>query len=294
MNRVTRSPVRNRRQFLTTTIETAAASSFGSLITRGAGLPYTPHARTPHAATQPAARSDEKWWVQRQKRINLRLSEGNVDAVIIGDSITEGWEHHHGIAVWDAFYGHRRIVNLGFGGDQTQHVLWRLDHSDFSKMAPKVAFVMIGTNNLGAGHSVPQIVDGILALVERLRQKLPNARIVMHGILCREPNPNDAGRQQAAAVNQALVTLAVPHGFEMLDLAVSFRRSGYDTRSRTYVSPPDAPIHAGVLRGRSTYPVLRYSGKVDGTNRFGDAGRTCAHREFESLGDDISCRQEAA
>ena len=222
MNRAKRSPVRNRRQFLTTTIEIAAASSFGSLVTRGADLPYTPHARTPHAATQPAARSDEKWWVQRQKRINLRLSEGNVDAVIIGDSITEGWEHHHGIAVWDAFYGHRRIVNLGFGGDQTQHVLWRLDHSDFSKMAPKVAFVMIGTNNLGAGHSVPQIVDGILALVERLRQKLPNARIVMHGILCREPNPNDAGRQQAAAVNQALVTLAAPHGFEMLDLAGSF------------------------------------------------------------------------
>lgn len=222
MNHAKRSPVRSRRQFLAATFEAAAASSLGVLTTRGADPPNNTDAGTPHAATQPAARSDEKWWVQRQERINRRLSRGNVDAVIIGDSITEGWEHHHGLAVWDAFYGHRRIINLGFGGDQTQHVLWRLDHSDFSNISPKAAFVMIGTNNLGAGHPVPQIVDGILAIVERLRHKLPKVRIIMHGILCRGPKPDDAGRQQAVAVNQALAKLAAPRGFEMLDPAGSF------------------------------------------------------------------------
>ncbi len=222
MNDTNASSVQSRRQFLTGTLEAAAAASFGVMTTRGADPQNTTAAGTPHAATQPAARRDEKWWMHRQERIDRRLARGNVDAFFIGDSITEAWEHHHGLAVGDAFYGHRQIVNLGFGGDQTQHVLWRLDHSDFTKIQPKAAFVMIGTNNLGAGHSVPQIVDGILTIVERLRQKLPNARVVVHGILCRGPKPDDAGRQQALAVNQALDKLAAPRGFEMLDLAESF------------------------------------------------------------------------
>ena len=192
------------------------------LLAFGAASQNTTSAGTSQVTTQPVPRSGEKWWVQRQERINRRLSEGNVDAVFIGDSITEAWEHYHGLAVWDAFYGHRQIVNLGFGGDQTQHVLWRLDHSHFAGISPKAAFVMIGANNISAGHSVPQIVDGILAIVERLHEKLPTARIIMHGVLCRGQKPDDAGRQKAVAVNQALAKLAAPRGFEMRDLAESF------------------------------------------------------------------------
>lgn len=192
------------------------------LLPFGAASQNTTSAGTSPVTTQPVPRSDEKWWVQRQERINRRLSEGNVDAVFIGDSITEAWEHYHGLAVWDAFYGHRRIVNLGFGGDQTQHVLWRLDHADSARISPKVAFVMIGANNISAGHSVPQVVDGILAIVERLHANLPTARIIMHGVLCRGQKPDDAGRQKAVAVNQALAKLAEQRGFEMRDLTESF------------------------------------------------------------------------
>ena len=192
------------------------------LLAFAAASQNTTGAETSQVTTQPVPRSGEKWWGQRQERINRRLSEGNVDAVFIGDSITEAWEHYHGLGVWDAFYGHRQIVNLGFGGDQTQHVLWRLDHSHFAGISPKAAFVMIGANNISAGHSVPQIIDGILAIVERLHEKLPTARIVMHGVLCRGQKPDDAGRQKALAVNQALAKLAAQRGFEMCDLAESF------------------------------------------------------------------------
>ena len=196
-----------------------------ALLAFGAASQNATSAETSRVTTQPVPRSGEKWWVQRQERINRRLSERNVDAVFIGDSITEAWEHYHGLAVWDAFYSHRRIVNLGFGGDQTQHVLWRLDHSHFAGISPKAAFVMIGVNNISAGHSVPQIVDGILAIVERLHANLPTARIIMHGVLCRGQKPDDAGRQKAVAVNQALAKLAEQRGFEMRDLAENFLNS---------------------------------------------------------------------
>jgi len=192
------------------------------LVALGALEQETAKAEPSHVAIRAMPRSGEKWWVQRQERIERRLRKGEVDAIFIGDSITEAWEHYHGRAVWEAFYGRRQVVNLGFGGDQTQHVLWRLDHSSLARLSPKVAVIMIGTNNISAGHSVQQIVEGILAIVERLHQKLPTARILMHGVLCRGRKADGHGRQETVAINLALAKLAAERDFEMCDLAESF------------------------------------------------------------------------
>ena len=63
--------------------------------------------------------------------------------VFIGDSITQGWERN-GKGVWAEFYGKRNAVNLGIGGDRTQHVIWRLDNDNVKDISPKAAVVMIG------------------------------------------------------------------------------------------------------------------------------------------------------
>ena len=87
-------------------------------------------------------------WMKRHDSFNARIKQGNVDLLFIGDSITQGWEGA-GKAAWSEKYGKRNAVNLGIGGDRTQHVLWRLDNGNIDGIKPKLAVLMIGTNNSG-------------------------------------------------------------------------------------------------------------------------------------------------
>ena len=96
-------------------------------------------------------------WMKRHESFNERVKQGNVDLIFIGDSITQGWEGA-GKEVWAKTYGNRNAVNLGIGGDRTQHVLWRLDHGNIEGIHPKLAVLMIGTNNSGSNTS-EQIAD---------------------------------------------------------------------------------------------------------------------------------------
>ena len=76
-----------------------------------------------HSATKPVPRSGG--WTKRHESFNKRVAQGNCDLIFIGDSITQGWEGR-GKGVWAKHYAKRNAVNLGIGGDRTQHVIWRL------------------------------------------------------------------------------------------------------------------------------------------------------------------------
>ena len=108
-----------------------------------------------NSAVIPATRGDEERWAKRNKRFNERARQGNVDLAFIGDSITQGWEGK-GKAVWDEFYGDRRAINLGIGGDRTEHVIWRLTHGNLANLTPKVAVLLIGTNNILEGCCIEE------------------------------------------------------------------------------------------------------------------------------------------
>ncbi len=136
-----------------------------------------------HSAVTPASRPDE-WWVPRHEEKVARVKEGNVDLLMIGDSITHGWEGA-GKPVWDAYYADRNAVDLGFSGDRTQHVLWRLDNGEIDGISPKLAVIMIGTNNW-KDNSAEEIADGVTAIVDKLRTKLPEMKILLLAIFPRE------------------------------------------------------------------------------------------------------------
>src|SRR5215208_5033324 len=104
----------------------------------------------PNDAVVPAPRAGT--WMARHESFNERVKKGNVDLLYIGDSITQGWEGA-GKNVWEDFYGKRNAVNLGIGGDRTQHVLWRLDNGNIDGINPKLAVLMIGTNNASSNTS---------------------------------------------------------------------------------------------------------------------------------------------
>lgn len=133
----------------------------------------------------------------------VKAAQGNVDLAFIGDSITQGWEGN-GKNVWQKFYGSRKALNLGIGGDRTQHVLWRLDHENIDGIKPKVAVIMIGTNNSnGEDHTPGEIVEGVTAIVQKLRERLPELKILLLGIFPRGADFSNQ-RGKILQVNQAI------------------------------------------------------------------------------------------
>jgi lysophospholipase L1-like esterase len=130
--------------------------------------------------------------VPRHKDFLKRIEEskGAGDVIFLGDSITNGWE---GQKAWQEHFGSFKPVNLGIGGDQTGHVLWRITEGhELDQLNPKAAVIMIGTNNTGA-HTAQQIAGGIKAIVEELKRQKPDIKILVLGVFPRG-NGGDAER----------------------------------------------------------------------------------------------------
>jgi len=163
---------------------------------------------------------DGKGWESRHAAMNARVSQGNVDMILIGDSITHGWEGP-GKEAWQEFYGKRNAVNLGIGGDRTQHVLWRLQHGNIDGISPKLAVLMIGTNNSGDNTS-EEIAAGVAAIVQELRTKLPQTKVVVLAIFPRGENNNDARRKVNAKANEIIAKLADGNMVHYLDIGPKF------------------------------------------------------------------------
>ncbi|HVG01744.1 MAG TPA: GDSL-type esterase/lipase family protein [Nitrospira sp.] len=162
------------------------------------------------------------WWNARHADVLLRLQQEHVNLLMIGDSITQGW-NGDGQRVWAAYYGHRQAVNLGFSGDRTEQVLWRLQHGEIDGISPKVAVVMIGTNNSGARMDPPeQTAAGIHAILTVLRANLPETRVLLLGIFPRGATATDPLRQLNGAINVRLRQFAATQCVFYLDIGDLF------------------------------------------------------------------------
>jgi lysophospholipase L1-like esterase len=163
-----------------------------------AGLIFTSGAQKQLPSTVDPKPRDGNW-MQRHESFNDRVKKGNVDLLLIGDSITQGWEGA-GKEAWEKYYGKRNAVNLGIGGDRTQHVLWRLDHGNIEGIAPKLAVLMIGTNNSnGMDNTAEEIGEGIQAIVKKLRAKLPQTKVLILAVFPRGEKPNPQREKNAKA-----------------------------------------------------------------------------------------------
>lgn len=171
-----------------------------------------------HDAIKPVPR--EGGWMARHESFNKRVAEGNVDLLLIGDSITQGWEGA-GKDVWAKYYTPRHAVNLGIGGDRTQHVLWRLDNGNIKGIHPKAAVLMIGTNNSGS-NTPEQIAEGITAIVQKLRKDLPETKILLLAVFPRGADKSDPRRQVNEATNAIISKLDDGKMVYYLDIGPAF------------------------------------------------------------------------
>jgi len=138
-----------------------------------------------NSTVKPVPRPTKQGWMDRHSAINERIKQGNVDLIMLGDSITHGWEGA-GKQIWGKYYASRNAVNMGYNGDQTENVLWRLQNGEIDGINPKLAVLMIGTNNtVDPNTSAEQIADGIKAIVCQLRTKLPETKVLILSIFPR-------------------------------------------------------------------------------------------------------------
>jgi beta-glucosidase len=177
---------------------------------------------TAHSAIKAAPRTD-RGWQDRAKLLDDRVKENpDTELLFIGDSITQGWEGQGAKEVWAQFYAKRKAVNLGIGGDRTQHVLWRLENAPLEGVKPKAAVIMIGTNNSNGEDNTPgQIAEGVAAIVKKLRERLPNTKILLLGIFPRGENFN-AQRGKLTQINQVLMKLDDGKNVHYLDIGHQF------------------------------------------------------------------------
>jgi lysophospholipase L1-like esterase len=176
----------------------------------------------PNDAVIPATRGES--WMRRHESFNERAKRGNVDLLFIGDSITQGWENdppRGGKEVWAEYYAHRNAMNLGISGDRTQHVLWRLENGNLEGIKPKLAILMIGTNNAAANTS-EQIAAGVKAIVEKIRAKLPSTKVLVLAIFPTGSNPSSRLRRTNEGANEIVKGLADDQMIFFLDIGPKF------------------------------------------------------------------------
>jgi beta-glucosidase len=180
-------------------------------------------AQDPETNTAVKPEPREGAWMKMHEEFLGRAAEGGVDLLFLGDSITQGWANRNDrgpAKVWDRYYGPRRAANFGIGGDRTQHVLWRLDHGELDGIEPKVVVVMIGTNNMRS-NTPAEVAEGVAAVVKKVREKKPNARVLLLGVFPRG-NKTDSIRERVKAVNERAAKLDDGEHVKYLDIGPRF------------------------------------------------------------------------
>ena len=139
-------------------------------------------------------------FIKMHESFLARGKAGPMGVLFLGDSITQGWTKAPHI--WEHYYGKWQPANFGIGGDQTQHVIWRIENGELDGIKPKVVVLMLGTNNTGA-HTAAEIAAADKKIVQMIREKLPETKILLLGIFPRGPRKNAEGVATDAIATEA-------------------------------------------------------------------------------------------
>ena len=221
--------------------------------------------RAQESQTVISAQSRHKWWAPRHDEKLEQAAAGKAELVMIGDSITHYWEKQRD---YEAKFSKYNTLNLGFGGDRTQNVLWRLQNGEVDGISPKLVTIMIGTNN--SRRDKPEdIFAGIKAIVAELHQRLPESKIAVLSIFPRKPSLE---YETVKAVNAMLPQLTDNQQVFHVDINKSFldengaqrtklfnrdllhlSSEGYETWSKAL----ESLLAESSLKARTSKPVIR-------------------------------------
>lgn len=215
----------------------------------------------------PKLEQDSYDWYARHADVLRTEKDIQPEVVLLGDSITHFWGGEpragqaNGREAWQNTFGGYRTLNLGFGWDRIQNVLWRLDHGEFDGLRPRVIVIHIGTNNTSdtpnARSNTPaEIAEGVGAILRRVKAKAPEARVVLMAVFPREEKPDHPRRVQIRDINQLLAPYGQLPGVTFLDIGPQLLESD-GTISREMMSDFCHPTEKGYqVWGNALRPLL--------------------------------------
>nr|XP_045624159.1 platelet-activating factor acetylhydrolase IB subunit alpha2-like [Procambarus clarkii] len=134
-------------------------------------------------------------WLSMHNRFVNQAREMEPDVVFVGDSLVANLLSTD---LWEKWFAPMHSLNFGIGGDQTQHVLWRLRNGELEFIKPKAVVVLVGTNN--HNHTAAEVAGGITEIFQTIREKQPQAYIIILSLLPRGEKPNPL-REKNSEVN---------------------------------------------------------------------------------------------
>lgn len=192
-----------------------------------------------NSAIVPASKLENdsyNWWTRHSDVLRIKDSI-NPEIVLIGNSITHFWggepklkyadgkpRKPNGPESWSSLFGKYRVLNLGFGWDRTQNVLWRLDRGELDGLHPDLVVINIGTNNTSQTrnarlNTATEIVEGISAICKRVRSKVPGTRIIIMAVFPREQSPTNPRRLLINEINRELNVFAKEQSITLVDIS---------------------------------------------------------------------------
>ena len=165
-------------------------------------------------------------WTTRHREASALMRARQPDIVMLGDSITHFWGgepvggRRTGVEEGDRFFAGRTVVNLGYGWDRTENVLWRLENGEFEGVTPKVVVLMIGTNNITL-NTQDEIAAGVAAICTSIHERSASTRILLLAIFPRGQQP-DATRAKVDDVNRLIARLDERDDVTFLDIGAKF------------------------------------------------------------------------
>ena len=168
---------------------------------------------TPPTSCDPVIHNYSGWMERHNSKLALIKRYGStVQIGFFGDSITHFFEET-GAVVWRQYFEGTpyRAIDFGYGGDMTEHVLWRMENGELDGYKAKALVLMIGTNNAGARslylEPAGDTVLGISKCIDLMKEKQPQAVIILCSITPRGTDDSDIYRKRNDVVNKEIVKL---------------------------------------------------------------------------------------
>jgi lysophospholipase L1-like esterase len=151
----------------------------------------------------------EGGWLKRHEGFVAEAKKGGIEVLFIGDSITDAWRSGKQKAIWDERFAPLKAANFGISGDRTQHLLWRLQNGELEGISPKVAVLMIGTNNIGQKdpETMASAFAGIRAVVAEVHKRSPKTKVLLQAVFPRSEKPDHPLRAVIKEINFNLKNL---------------------------------------------------------------------------------------
>ncbi len=186
---------------------------------------------SPQAAESPdsarARLEDYPWmsqqqWCRRHEAILKDPARRSAKLVFLGDSITQGWLER-AKKTWQEHFSKYRPMVMGIGGDQTQNVLWRIEHGELDGIEPDDLVLLVGINNLDrGGFGAEETARGVEAVVSKITDKLPHTRILLMALLPTGRQAPDPLARKIRETNHRLQTVAQARGLAFVDVSARF------------------------------------------------------------------------